>query len=276
LPAQRDRSLVEIERQIRSAIADALHRRSRRPFHWGGLTGYRQLEAIGAALHRLPPEACSATTEMDYLRGLTPQLDRALQQNRALAADVQAAHEWLLRLPACLHYPPAPQATRPSSQEVRHDVEELLSRFQVGPFQPAQTALRNAWQRLWPKWAPDLLHCYDIAGLPADNLQLECFLGCLRSHQRRCSGQQSTHPLRYLGAYQALFVAESAEDLLQQMRHVSLPTYQVHRRRLADNEAPRRHLWRLHRDPAQAIGQLLDQHTARCATLAVAKSSLPP
>lgn len=270
MPAQRDWQLVAIEQQIRSAIADALQRRSRRPFHWGGLTGYGQLGAIGTALHRLPSAACSATTEMDYLRGLTLQLDRAL------AADVQAAHEWLLRLAAGLHYPPAPQASTPSSQEVRHDVEELLARFQVGPFQPAQTALRNAWRRLWRSWAPDLLHGYDIAGLPADNLKLESFFGCLRSDQRRRSGRQSTRPLRYLGAYQALFIAESAEDLLHQMRRVSLPTYQAQRRRLADDEAPRRNLWRLHRDPAKAMGQLLDQHAARCATLAAAQSSLPP
>lgn len=276
MPTQRDTQLVGIEKQIRLAIADALRRRSRRPFHWGGLTGYRQLEAIGTALHRLSSDTCWATTETDYLRSLIPQLDRALQQNHALAADVQAAHEWLLRLAEGLHYPPAPQATTPSSQEVRHEVEELLSRFQVAPFQPAQAALRNAWRRLWSRWTPDLLHCYDIPGLPADNLKLESLFGRLRSHQRRCSGRRSTRPLRYLGPYQVLFIAESAEDLLRQMRRVPLPAYQAHWRRLAESEAPRRNLWRLHHDPAKAIEQLLDQHRARCALLATIESSLPP
>ena len=41
---------MEIEAQVRVAIRDAVNRPSRKPFYWGGLKGYEQLEAIAQAL----------------------------------------------------------------------------------------------------------------------------------------------------------------------------------------------------------------------------------
>jgi len=79
--------LVEVEKQVRMLIRDAVNRASRKPFQWGGLAGYKQLEAIGQALHSLPREP-----ETDYLRQLCPQIDRALDQNLALAQDIEEAH----------------------------------------------------------------------------------------------------------------------------------------------------------------------------------------
>ncbi len=38
--------LREIENQFRMAIRDAVNRTTRKPFYWGGLKGYRQLESI--------------------------------------------------------------------------------------------------------------------------------------------------------------------------------------------------------------------------------------
>jgi hypothetical protein len=42
---------MKMETQLRMAIRDAVNRASRKPFYWGGLVGYRQLEAIAQALH---------------------------------------------------------------------------------------------------------------------------------------------------------------------------------------------------------------------------------
>jgi hypothetical protein len=53
---------VEIEKQVRMSIQDAVNRTSRKPFHWGGLDGYAQLQAIAQALHTLPQEAETAYT----------------------------------------------------------------------------------------------------------------------------------------------------------------------------------------------------------------------
>lgn len=261
---------MAIELQIRVAIRDAVNRKSRRPFHWGGLLGYQQLTAIGEALDSVPAQA-----ETIYLQRLAMQVNRALERSRVLAADLSEAHSWLRRIADCLQYPyrsasPIDEA-EPTlcSVAVRVEMETLLASFQPDlKRREAQRALFTAWHRLWKSWGPNLLHCYDIPGLPADNLQLESLFGKLRCNQRRISGRKSTRPLRDFGQYQVLFAAESEAELLEQLRQVPVETYQQHRERLAQAEVPRQQSYRLHRNPAGFIRRLVDQHTARRATLA--------
>jgi len=45
--------LIGIETQVRQAIRDAINRISRKPFTWGGLYGYEQLEAIAQELAKI-------------------------------------------------------------------------------------------------------------------------------------------------------------------------------------------------------------------------------
>jgi len=140
---------------------------------------------------------------------------------------------------------------------------------------PAQRALHGAWRRTWRAYGPDLLHCYDIPGLPPDNLRLEALFGRLRRHQRRISGRQSTRERRDFGQFQVLFGTASEEELLAQIRQVPLAVYHEHHQRLEEAEAPHRFLRRLHRDPLRAVGDLIDQHAARRTELEAA-SGLPP
>lgn len=133
---------------------------------------------------------------------------------------------------------------------------------------PAQAALYHAWHRLWKSSGTDLLLCYDIVGLPPDHLKLEALFGQLRCHQRRLSGRQSTQPLRDFGQSQVLWEAGSQAELLHQIQQVSQADYSSQRGRLAEAEAPRQNLYRLHRDPAGAAQRLVTQHAARRAELA--------
>ncbi len=126
---------------------------------------------------------------------------------------------------------------------------------------PAQFALKKKLQRLWHKYGANLLHCYDIPGLPPDNLKMEAMFSHLRRHQRRISGRKSTAELRNFGQYQVLFLAESEEMLLAQIREVPVAEYNAQRRRLALAEAPRQQKRRLHRNPVSTIQALVDQHT---------------
>jgi len=105
---------------------------------------------------------------------------------------------------------------------------------------------------------------------------LESLFGRLRGHQRRISGRKSTRELRDFGQCQVLCLAESEEDMLQQLRQVPLAEYQACRRRLAQAEAPRQLLRRLHRDPLRTMRDLLDQHAARRAALAFSTGLPPP
>ena len=266
---QRDPALREIEAQVRVAIRDAVNRKSRKPFYWGGLKGYEQLEAIAQALG----EVGYTEPETSYLRRLKMRVERVVEAYRANVADLKEAHAWLRRIADCLRYPPSDVAPKPAltSEQVRREMEILLQSFQPDlKRRPAQAALYGAWHRTWEGYSPDLLHCYDIPGLPPDNLMLESVFGRLRRHQRRVSGRKATRELRDFGQYQVLFLAESEEDLLEQIRQVSPEVYRENRRRLEEAEAPRRLLHRLHCDPLTTMRDLVKQHTARRSVLALA------
>jgi hypothetical protein len=265
---------MTIEAQVRAAIRDAVNRKSRKPFYWGGLKGYEQLKAIGQALEEVPSEE----PETDYLQRLRVRVDRVVETYQVNVEDLSQAHTWLRRIAACLRYPPSDSTPEPSltSEQVKQEMEALLQSFQPDlKRRPAQAALHGAWHRTWEEYGSDLLPCYDIPGLPPDNLMLESLFGRLRRHQRRVSGQKSTRELRDFGQYQVLFLAESEDELLEQIRQVSIEVYRENRRRLEEAEAPRRLLYRLHRNPLGTMRGLIRQHAARRAVLASA-SDLPP
>lgn len=242
-----------------------MNRPSRKPLQWGGLAGYQQLVAVLEVLQRVAADA-----ETAYLGVLTSRVERVVTQHRERAQDLQQAHDWLRRISACLQRATTadPQqdggTTAPSSAQVRTAMEELLASFPTAiAYQPAQAALERSWRRLWQNWGAELLHCYDVAHLPGDNMQLEGVFGALRRGQRRISGCKSTAPLRELGTFQVLLRAESMDELLQQLQQVEMGAYWEQRRLVAARESTRQQLRRLHRNAGKTIQQLVAQHTAR-------------
>jgi hypothetical protein len=264
--------LRAIEAHVRAAIRDAVNRKSRKPFYWGGLKGYEQLEAIATALAEVPREE----PETGYLWQLKMQVERVVAAYRVNAADLREAHTWLRKIAACLRYPLAHGTPEPAvrSEQVHEEMATLQQSFQPDlKRRPAQAALHGVWQRTWQEYGPDLLHCFDIPGLPPDNLRLESVFGRLRRHQRRISGRQSTRELRDFGQHQVLFLADSEAELLELIRQVSVEAYRENRRRLEQAEAPRRLLHRLHRHPLRTMRDLIKQHAVRRAALAPAIGS---
>lgn len=271
--------LIELEAQIRVAIRDAVNRESRKPFHWGGLKGYDQLRDIARVLGSVPPGEPGTT----YLGRLAVRVNQVVARYRVTAQDLREAHTWLRRIAECLRYPPSSYLwldTPDSSltgERVEREMEELLEEFQPDlKRRPAQAALYNVWHRIWEDSGSEWLHCYDIPGLPPDNLALESVFGRLRNHQRRVSGRKSTRKLRDFGQCQVLFLAESEEELLEQIRQVPMEEYKERRHCLAKAEAPRRLLHRLHRDPLSTVRRLVDQHTARRVEITSDTSRSPP
>jgi hypothetical protein len=255
---------MEIEAQFRLAIRDAVNRASRKPFYWGGLKGYRQLESIAQALHTLP------VPENAFFSRLIRQVDRTLENNRPLAESIDKTNTWFLRIAACLHYPPNSNAQTPppTRDQVKQDMQTLLQSFRIAADgQVIPLALYGGLRKRWELFGDDLLHCFEIPGLPPDNLKVESLFGRLRSHQRRISGRKSTQPLRDFGHYQILFLAESEAQLLEQLRGVPVADYQEQRKKQAHAETPRQFLARLHRNPQKVMQQLAAKYTARFSKL---------
>ena len=253
------KELLEIEGQFRMAIRDAVNRATRKPFYWGGLKGYRQLESIAQALHSMP------VTENAFFSRLIRQVDRTLKNNRPLAETICKTYTWFLRIATCLRYTPRSHLGTPvpTGDQVKQEMEELLRTFESDAHgQVVPLALYSGLRKRWDLFGDDLLHCFDIPGLPQDNLKVESLFGRLRCHQRRISGRKSTQPLRDFGHYQILFLAESEEQLLEQLRGVPVEGYQEQRKHQAQAEAPRKFLARLHRNPAKTMQDLADRYIA--------------
>ena len=260
--------MIQIETQIHQAIRDAVNRNSRKPFSWGGLVGYQQLQAIAQALGLLK----DGNPENRYLRYLAQRVEWVLVKNRTVAEDLHTAHQGLVQIANCLGYPPKSNGSDippRTSQQVAQEIEAYLQGFHpTGKLQRAQVSLYSALHKRWKLYAQELLYCYDIPGLPPDNLQIEGLFGRLRCHQRRISGRKSTRELRDFGQAQVLFIAESEAALLTQIQHIPQPTYQACRQRLAQAESPRQFLRHLHHDPRGTVHILVSQHASRCEWLA--------
>jgi hypothetical protein len=255
----RDPERYEIETLIRMAIRDAVNRNSRKPFYWGGLAGYQQLEAIDQALSQLT----SVDPDSTYFEQLAQQVRRALDKNRTLANNLKEAHQWLQQIADCLRYPRRSYTEDPiNSRQVAREMQELLDRFNPDPkYQRPQSAIQSKLDQLWNLYGPDLLHTYDLPGLPPDNLQIESLFGRLRRHQRRVSGRKATRPLREFGHYQVLFSADSPADLLHHLRTVPLDEYRKHRQQLENAETTRRFIHCLHRDAEGTMQRLVNSYT---------------
>lgn len=260
--------LIWIETQVRQAIRDAVNRSSRKPFAWGGLSGYEQLEAMKKGLDQI----WGIHYESDYLLCLRSRVERVLAKNKTVAEDLKRAHEILLQVAQCLRYPPSVQGfqfeERINGQWVAQEMAKLIEEASPsGTVQRAQVRLLGALKSRWELYGQELVYCYDVPGLPQDNLYLESLFGRLRRHQRRISGQKSTREINAFGQAQVLFKAKSPQDLLNQIQLIPHETYLVHRNRLADAEFPRQFFHRLHRDPFAIVSTLIQYHSVRSQSL---------
>ena len=134
-PSSRNPELILIERQIRQAIRDAVNHNTRKPFYWGGLSGYEQLEAIGQGLQQIQ----DTDRESDYLRLLRMKVENALEKNHSLAEDVKVTHQKLRQVAQCLHYPsrqnlPIQSQMKVSSAQVTQEIDAMMSARKIEIF----------------------------------------------------------------------------------------------------------------------------------------------
>ena len=255
--------MLQLKQESRQAIRDAVNRGSRKPFFWGGLAGYHQLEAIRHALAPLP--------ELDrsgFFQRLLFQLNRALENNRQLASNLEDAHQGLLQIADCLNYPPNSPAHRNlhfTREQVAANIDQWIASHHPDPVtQRPQNLVFTALRKRWKFCREELLPCYDIPGLPQDNLQLESLFENLRRRQRRISGRKSTRELADFAQAQVLFRATSQASLLEQLRQVPLQEYYAGRARLNQAERPRQFLQALHHDPRTTMNSLVAQFLSHC------------
>lgn len=269
----------------RSAIQDALRRPRRKPFQLGGLAGYEQLVGILSHLEKRQQQYGFDP----YLSSLETRLRSAVEGAQPQAEAVGQAQRFLQQVEHYLAHIPRPtlpvqkKETRPPDQAVRTEMTGQQQRLTPAQVQqkltqmfdqfvqqpdvgrPGQRLYRK-WQRASQTWLPGILHCYQIAGLPRSNLELEAVYGKLRENQRRVSGRKETSPLRLFGAGEAMaLIIETEQELLAWCQTVAedQDSFRTQRRLQEESEEQRqRWRYRLRRDPDQAMTQVDEQFYA--------------
>jgi hypothetical protein len=104
--------------------------------------------------------------------------------------DVRVAFGWVHRAAAVLRNKRGLDAAG-----VRRRYRGLVAAIarhveQVGSLGPAIRQFRKVTRSYWP----GLFRCYDVAGLPRTNNDLEQFFGSYRYHERRASGRKVACP----------------------------------------------------------------------------------
>lgn len=150
-----------------------------------------------------------------------------------------------------------------TGQTVHLRLEQMVDQWkQSAPLNSTLEKVCRKWDSMTDKWLPAILNCYDIPGLPRNNLKLEARFGQLRAHQRRVSGRKETTPLRRLAPGQLLCHTLDDDELLSYLRSVPIDDYWRERRKQEALEEPQRWLWRLHRHPLKALAQIDTQFSA--------------
>jgi len=147
-----------------------------------------------------------------------------------------------------------------AGREVQRRLADLLAEMTdeqatVGALQPAVVHFLKVSASYWP----GLFHCYDVAGLPRTNNDLEQYFGSARYHQRRASGRiHATAATVVRGSVRVLAATASRLTLFREydLRHPNLERWTRLRRSLELRQQARRRQGRFRKDPAGYLATL--------------------
>jgi hypothetical protein len=113
-----------------------------------------------------------------------------LEETAPLWADIRTAYRWIHSAARLLDNRAGESATR-----VRHRYQGLLGAMQHWRDRAGTLALGiQHFLKVTRSYWPGLFHCYEIAGLPRTNNELEHVFGTHRYHERRATGRKAGSP----------------------------------------------------------------------------------
>ncbi len=189
------------------------------------------------------------------LRRLQALVAKGLAATDAMWPAIRTAYGWVHRAAHFL----ASDDDVPGA-EVRRRMEALLAEMRagqatIGSLQPAVAHFLKVSASYWP----GLFHCYDIAGLPRTNNDLEQYFGSARYHQRRAGGRvHATAATVVRGSVRVLAATASRLTLFREydLRHPNLERWTGLRRSLGLRQEARRQQGRFRKDPAGYLATL--------------------
>ena len=120
---------------------------------------------------------------------------RGLEKTATLFPEVRAGFSWVRRVARLLDNPRGL-----SGEQVKKRLRVVLGRMRAeagraqGRGQPGLAEGLRHFVKVSQSYEPGLFHCYDVAGLPRTNNDLEHLFGSHRYHERRASGRKVASP----------------------------------------------------------------------------------
>jgi hypothetical protein len=190
--------------------------------------------------------------ELTRLRRLVVQ---GLTTTAALWPPIRTTYGWVHRAAGLLA-----NADEAPGSEVRRQLDALLREMtrEQATVEPLTPAVAH-FLKVSASYGPGLFHCYDVAGLPRTNNDLEQYFGSARYHQRRASGRVHAAPATVVrGAVRVL--AATATHLQPcgeyELRHPDLERWRSLRASLQRRQEARRQQARFRKDPAAYLARL--------------------
>ena len=168
---------------------------------------------------------------------------------------IQSAYNWVHRAARLLA-----NETEAAGTTVQQQMADLLAEMRreqdtVGPLAPAVAHFLKVSASYWP----GLFHCYEIAGLPRTNNDLEHLFGSVRYHQRRASGRVHATAATVVRGSVRVFAATTTRlwpFREYELRHPNLDRWRQLRASLHRRQEARRQQARFRKDPAAYLARL--------------------
>ena len=180
-------------------------------------------------------------------------LRRGLEKTAALFPEVRIGFRWVQRVTRLLDNPKGLPG-----EQIQKRWRVLLGRMRAAAERARErgqqdlAAALHHFVKVSKSYEPGLFHCYDVAGLPRTNNDLEHLFGSYRYHERRASGRKVASPglvvrgsVRLVAAAVTRLREVKGEELAPQ----DLQEWQRLRQQLERRQESRRRQRHFRRDP---------------------------
>jgi MULE transposase domain len=188
------------------------------------------------------------------LRGVRP-LTKGLQATAELWPPLEQVYRFLDQAKTILA-----NELQDTGQQVRERYLAHLARMRDDL--PVLGQLSEAFEHfchITDNFAAGLFRCYDIAGMPRTNNDLERCFGVARVHERRATGRRGAIPgVVVRGSVRVMASVTSKEQVfsVEELRPKDYQRWRDLRRQLRQREEARRQQWRFRKHPATYLAEV--------------------
>jgi hypothetical protein len=182
-------------------------------------------------------------------------LTKGLQATAEIWPPLEPAYGFLDQAKAILANPVQDSGEHIRERYFAHSAQMREKLTMLGPLVEAF----EHFCHITDNFSAGIFRCYDIAGLPRPNNDLEHCFGVARVHERRATGRRGAIPgVVVRGSVRVMAAVTSTTQVfsVEELRPRNYPRWRELRRQLQQREETRRHQWRFRKNPAAYLAEV--------------------